>query len=156
MKTHMYYACVCTCIFVHSLHGQNKEFCSVLFWFKQPMYPCSADNTQALMHCINKQHSSRSSSKQLSQWYIFIFIYTYIFLFHLWHIFSNTYTQQIYNKETASHEMKRICWKLFSLLVTYPGRLNSNYRALDQIVWAPACFSKKLSGQYKHINLINV
>ena len=21
--------CVCTCIFVHSLHGQNKEFCSV-------------------------------------------------------------------------------------------------------------------------------
>ena len=27
----MYYACVCTCIFVHSLHAQNKEFCSVLF-----------------------------------------------------------------------------------------------------------------------------
>ena len=31
MKTHMYYACVYTCIFVHSLHGQNKGFCSVLF-----------------------------------------------------------------------------------------------------------------------------
>ena len=24
------FVCVCTCICVHSLHGQNKEFCSVL------------------------------------------------------------------------------------------------------------------------------
>ncbi len=30
-KMHMYFVCVCACIFVHSLHGQNKEFCSILF-----------------------------------------------------------------------------------------------------------------------------
>ena len=31
LKIHMNFVCVCTCICVHSLHDQNKEFCSVLF-----------------------------------------------------------------------------------------------------------------------------
>ena len=30
LKMHMNFVCVCTCICVHSLQGQNKEFCSVL------------------------------------------------------------------------------------------------------------------------------
>ena len=37
IRVYMYYVCVCTCIFVHSLHCQSKEFCSVLI-------PCTASS----------------------------------------------------------------------------------------------------------------
>ena len=47
-----------------------------------------------------------------------------IFLFQLGHIFSNTYIKFTI-KKTASRW--KICWKLFSLSVTYPGNSKTTY-----------------------------
>ena len=69
---------------------------------------------------------------------------------------SDTYSViHIHSKFTIkknSVEVKRICSKQFSLSVTYPGRLNSNYRVINNTILqrkkntsTPCTFNKKVN-----------
>ena len=62
----MYYACVCTCICVHSVHGQNKEFSSVLSGIVKREYRSKNcvlfENVFFLSHVINRRRAPITKS----------------------------------------------------------------------------------------------